>query len=435
MKEQLAAQVVSPNSNLVDAVQPLAAAFLAGRKTPMEVQIEAAKNALAQQQLVALQQDQQKRVNLQSGLSSVSGTFDSNNVPLDANGEQQNLVHFISSPQGQEALRHGATQLVQGGAKPDEIQGLFRTFASPLALNPATGVNDEFIQRISGSQPLGVDQSLSLGGQQNIATRNAGLDVYKANAINTNSTANDIKKDAAIKQQDLAIATALPHQQVNLIVDQLANQYDALNKAGAAVNTANPTLNNVSASLRTSAAGQKLGTLFGTSDQSIRNQIQATIPLLMNAIRQSTGQSAKAMDSNAELQFYLAAATDQTKDVQSNIAALNRIKALYGAGGGNIPTPGSTAHALTTPAPAGYQAPNQVVNPAATAATLNAYHPQAGGKPSGSEAAANLLDQKFGAQPSSDGGFDSLPQGATQVGTSGGKPVFQTPDGRKFIQD
>lgn len=28
-----------------------------------------------------------------------------------------------------------------------------------------------------------------------------------------------------------------------------------------------------------------------------------------------------------------------------------------------------------------------------------------------------------------------LPKGALQIGTSGGKPVFQTPDGRKFIQD
>jgi len=27
----------------------------------------------------------------------------------------------------------------------------------------------------------------------------------------------------------------------------------------------------------------------------------------------------------------------------------------------------------------------------------------------------------------------SLPQGSKQIGTSGGKPVYQTPDGRKFL--
>jgi len=31
--------------------------------------------------------------------------------------------------------------------------------------------------------------------------------------------------------------------------------------------------------------------------------------------------------------------------------------------------------------------------------------------------------------------IEVLPQGATQIGTSGGKPVFQTPDGKTFIQD
>lgn len=31
--------------------------------------------------------------------------------------------------------------------------------------------------------------------------------------------------------------------------------------------------------------------------------------------------------------------------------------------------------------------------------------------------------------------MSELPQGAKQIGTSGGKPVFQTPDGRKFVQE
>lgn len=33
------------------------------------------------------------------------------------------------------------------------------------------------------------------------------------------------------------------------------------------------------------------------------------------------------------------------------------------------------------------------------------------------------------------GNINALPQGAKQIGTSGGKPVFQTPDGKKFVQD
>ncbi len=33
------------------------------------------------------------------------------------------------------------------------------------------------------------------------------------------------------------------------------------------------------------------------------------------------------------------------------------------------------------------------------------------------------------------GNINTLPQGAKQIGTSGGKPVYQTPDGKKFLQD
>ena len=31
--------------------------------------------------------------------------------------------------------------------------------------------------------------------------------------------------------------------------------------------------------------------------------------------------------------------------------------------------------------------------------------------------------------------INNLPAGAVQIGTSGGKPVYQTPDGRKFLSE
>jgi hypothetical protein len=40
-----------------------------------------------------------------------------------------------------------------------------------------------------------------------------------------------------------------------------------------------------------------------------------------------------------------------------------------------------------------------------------------------------------GAAQPRQGAVKSLPQGAKQIGTSGGRPVYQTPDGKKFIQD
>ena len=51
---------------------------------------------------------------------------------------------------------------------------------------------------------------------------------------------------------------------------------------------------------------------------------------------------------------------------------------------------------------------------------------------------AKLFDDKPSSKPSASkptgGQLPSLPAGAKQIGTSGGKPVYETPDGKRFIQ-
>lgn len=129
----------------------------------------------------------------------------------------------------------------------------------------------------------------------------------------------------------------------------LENLYNQLEGAGAAVSTKQTGLQNLSARTRSGVVGQALGRTFGTQEQSIRNQIGMQIPNLINDIRSATGMSAKAMDSNAELQFYLKMATDPNADIEANRAALTTIRQKYLAGGqspaastapsaGNIPT-------------------------------------------------------------------------------------------------
>lgn len=111
--------------------------------------------------------------------------------------------------------------------------------------------------------------------------------------------------------------------------DTLEGLYDALDQSGAAISTQNTAQQNLSAGIRGSSVGQFFGRRFGTPEQSIRNQIQMQIPNLINDIRSATGMSAKAMDSNAELQFYLKMATDPTADIQANRAALAAIRKKY----------------------------------------------------------------------------------------------------------
>lgn len=120
-------------------------------------------------------------------------------------------------------------------------------------------------------------------------------------------------------------------KQVNLIADRLVDSYKQLQTKGATIDPSQSPYENLVARVRATGVGQGLGNAFGTEEQSVRNQIKSQIPALINSIRSATGMSAKAMDSNAELQFYLKQATDEKVDLPTNLRALQTVKELYGA--------------------------------------------------------------------------------------------------------
>lgn len=125
------------------------------------------------------------------------------------------------------------------------------------------------------------------------------------------------------------------------LIGGLRDSYTQLGKMGGITNTKQGPLSNLGAGIASSGIGQATGRMFGTEAQSIRNRIAQSRPLLLNAIKEATGMSAKQMDSNAELKMYLAAATDPTLDLQTNLNALAQLETLYGKGqskapGGNV---------------------------------------------------------------------------------------------------
>jgi hypothetical protein len=112
----------------------------------------------------------------------------------------------------------------------------------------------------------------------------------------------------------------------------LGGLYSKLDSMGAIVNIENDTPQNIWASARSSKLGQRLGKTIGTEDQSLRSTIDAIKPLLIQDIRQSTDMGARGLDSEKELEFYLQAATDTTKDIQANIAAIVVLDEAFGDG-------------------------------------------------------------------------------------------------------
>jgi hypothetical protein len=118
---------------------------------------------------------------------------------------------------------------------------------------------------------------------------------------------------------------------VNTLIGGLKDEYNKLLTNSGITSTAQPGVSNIPAYLSSSGAGQMTGKLLGTENQSARNTIAQSRPLLLAAIKSATGMSAKQMDSNVELKLYLAAATDPTLDYETNIKALNQLETLYGS--------------------------------------------------------------------------------------------------------
>lgn len=120
---------------------------------------------------------------------------------------------------------------------------------------------------------------------------------------------------------------------VTNIIDELRGHYAKLSEGGGITDPSQGVLSNAKAALSSSGVGQFMGNVAGTDNQSARNSIAQTRPLLLNAIKQATGMSAKQMDSNAELKMYLAAATDPKLDIKANLSALENLDKLYGLSG------------------------------------------------------------------------------------------------------
>lgn len=117
------------------------------------------------------------------------------------------------------------------------------------------------------------------------------------------------------------------------LLSNLGVQYNKLrNIGGAIVDPSRGAGVNAQAWVNTTSVGRLLGRMGGDEAESIRQTIDNMRPLLIQSVREATDMSARAMDSNVELKFYMQSATDTGKDLVSNLAALATLDAMYGTG-------------------------------------------------------------------------------------------------------
>jgi hypothetical protein len=211
------------------------------------------------------------------------------------------------------------------------------------------------------------------------------------------TTAGDLMKAKGEISPEAKKATARGRMEGNLA--KLANHYVTLDSTGAMLNVDNSTLDNIMAASRSSAVGQMFGRITGSNEQSIRSSIKKLKPLIVQDIRRATDMGARGLDSEKELEFYLQAATDEKTDIQSNIAAIVVLDEAYGTGKVAEKLRSLTNQSLI----------KRISDEGAL--ILNG----------GGKAESEVVN--------------TLPPGSKLIGTSGGKNVYQTPDGSKFIEE
>ncbi len=116
------------------------------------------------------------------------------------------------------------------------------------------------------------------------------------------------------------------------LVARMAGQYLKLDSMGGIVNVDKSSMENIEAAIKSSQSGQFVSRIVGSKPQAIRDMIRNAKPLLTNYIRQASEMGARGMDSEKELEFYRSAASDEKKDLQSNLAALIVLDEKYGNG-------------------------------------------------------------------------------------------------------
>jgi hypothetical protein len=134
---------------------------------------------------------------------------------------------------------------------------------------------------------------------------------------------------ADAKTRALDEKTAAGMDDLDITMGALRDAYNRLESGGGITSIEKGPIENAGASISSSSVGQAAGKLFGTKNQSARNEIAMARPTLLSALMRATGMSARSIDSNAELKLWMTTATDPELDVEANRKALDNIERKY----------------------------------------------------------------------------------------------------------
>lgn len=232
----------------------------------------------------------------------------------------------------QSALEALVNQLGDGKfADPKSNMSALMRYASVSGEGIPSGLKEYIATRNLPDQ----DMQRYLGIKRQLQLSDLGGSVNVLNALNPQQPITSFEKTGTPAAQGTITDVQKKEQgqnNISEIADDLLSSYQDLDAIGGIVNTKKSALENIKARAGSSAIGQFVGGAVGKQEQTVRDDIQAKIPLLMSAIKSATGKSASEVNSIPEMQLLKKSVSDPTQSLQTVQKTLSDLVDLYGAG-------------------------------------------------------------------------------------------------------
>lgn len=236
-------------------------------------------------------------------------------------------------------------QIRAPAAAPTIANSLAALQPAPVVNPNVNALNPNFITSAAPASPV-VPSAAVTAPSASAAIPSAGLPATAAQA----GVFKPKPSPQAEKQAQTDIDRERGKVEVATIIGGLASKYTDLASTGGMTSTKKGVLENVGAYLSNTALGQEAGKMTATQEQSLRNEIRAQSPVLLQGIKKATGMGTKEMDSNADVKRWLEAMGSPTFDIQSTLGILKSLNAQFGSGNEIPVAPAKTGNIASDPA-------------------------------------------------------------------------------------
>jgi hypothetical protein len=130
------------------------------------------------------------------------------------------------------------------------------------------------------------------------------------------------------KTEKAAEKTESARKGIITLVDQMQTYYDELDRLGGMPNEDRSSFSNALSRAASSGPGQFGGSVIGSREQTLRDNVADSRLRLLNAIKNAEGTGVGSLNSNMELKTYLDALTSPTRNKQNVDTTLKNIRGL-----------------------------------------------------------------------------------------------------------